>query len=284
MKSDMNKTARELLAERKKRVEDATNLRVPDRVPSIPRFDYFAAKYAGITNYDAFYNAKKWKAACRKTITDFQPDMYIVSYIVPGPVLEALDPRQVKWPGHGVLPDHSHQFSDEEIMKADEYESFLNDPSDFALRSYLPRVYGALEPFQKLPPLSHMLLSYTKATLTSLLVKPECMEAFKALFKAGRAMQKWNAIMDSMPQEMEELGFTPFYRSTTMPPYDVLQNFLRGMRGTMLDIYKQPEKIVEACNKILPLGNRYRGNCGKNIRQPPGACPHPLGLGRFYVK
>jgi uroporphyrinogen-III decarboxylase len=37
-----------------------------------------------------------------------------------------------------------------------------------------------------------------------------------------------------------------------MPPYDVLQNFLRGMRGTILDIYKHPEKIVEACHKILP--------------------------------
>ena len=41
-------------------------------------------------------------------------------------------------------------------MKADEYGLFLDDTSDFLIRRYLPRVYGALEPFAKLPSLNAM--------------------------------------------------------------------------------------------------------------------------------
>jgi hypothetical protein len=37
-------------------------------------------------------------------------------------------------------------------MKADEYDMFLNDPTGFIIRRYLPRVCGALMPLAILPP------------------------------------------------------------------------------------------------------------------------------------
>lgn len=249
----MSKSPQELFKERTKRVEDAIQLKVPDRVPHIPYFHYFPAKYAGITARDAFYYPEKWKAACIKTVADFQPDMHSLAKITPGPVLNALDCRQVYWPGHGVPPEHTQQYRDQEYMKASEYNEFLYDPSDYAVRYYMPRVYGTLEAFQKLPPLRQMLMGYGESALTELLVKPEFSKALESLLQAGREMQKWNAVLGNLSAELNELGFPSYVEARSQAPFDLIQDYLRGMRGSMLDMYKQPDKVQEACEKLLPL-------------------------------
>jgi hypothetical protein len=67
----MNKTAEELGKEREKRVRDAIELRVPDRVPLVPLFSFFPAFYAGITPQEAMYDYGKAYQAYKKTILDF---------------------------------------------------------------------------------------------------------------------------------------------------------------------------------------------------------------------
>ena len=100
----MEKTPGELFKERTKRVEDAIRLHVPDRVPFVPSFQFFPAKYAGISCQEAMYDYDKLGMALKKLILDFQPDMYVNLYasLALGPTLEALDYRQLKWPGHGL--------------------------------------------------------------------------------------------------------------------------------------------------------------------------------------
>jgi len=44
----MTETTQELYQERKKRIDDAAQLRIPDRVPVDMSFGYFPAKYYGI--------------------------------------------------------------------------------------------------------------------------------------------------------------------------------------------------------------------------------------------
>ncbi|HTY63926.1 MAG TPA: hypothetical protein VMG30_16885 [Acidobacteriota bacterium] len=56
-------------------------------------------------------------------------------------------------------------------MKADEYDMFLNDPSGFMIRRYLPRIYGTLAPLSKLPPLDSMFIGLEY--LTPLFATPE---------------------------------------------------------------------------------------------------------------
>jgi hypothetical protein len=95
----MKKTAEELGKERLKRVKDAIELIVPDRVPLIPCFEFFAAYYTGITCQEAMYDYEKAYHAYKKTIIDFEPDMYPGPGLFrSGPVLEILDVRQLKWP------------------------------------------------------------------------------------------------------------------------------------------------------------------------------------------
>ena len=45
-------------------------------------------------------------------------------------------------------------------MTADEYDSLIQDPSNFFSNVYLPRVFGALEPFKMLPNLTGILEMY----------------------------------------------------------------------------------------------------------------------------
>ena len=68
-------------------------------------------------------------------------------------MLEAVDYKQLIWPGHGVGDNQPYQYLDREYMKADEYDEFIDDPTGFYLRKYLPRVCGVFEGFEEFPDL-----------------------------------------------------------------------------------------------------------------------------------
>ena len=80
----MEKTPETLYGERLKRVTDAVEGNVPDRVPTLVDFGYYAAKYGGITVRDAFYDTAKWTAAYVKTVVDFHPDVFHSLLYFPG--------------------------------------------------------------------------------------------------------------------------------------------------------------------------------------------------------
>ena len=248
-----SKEADEALKQREKRLYDAIELKVPDRVPIAASFDYFPAKYTGIDAQAAFYDARKWREAAMKTLIDFAPDSYFIAQMVPGQALEVLGCRQLRIPGHGVAPDSGHQFVEDEYMKAEELETFLADPSDYLIRVFLPRIFDAFAPLQRLPQLTGLLWGYGGIGAVQMLTEPDFVEMFEAMARAAREMREWNAVMGSFVPDMEDLGFPPYSVALTMAPYDALPDFLRGMRGSMLDLYRQPDKVLEACDRILPL-------------------------------
>src|SRR3989304_7169869 len=94
------KSAEQLLEERDKRVYDAIELRVPDRVPVTIQTGVFSARYAGIPLSAMYYDHAAYREACLKTVLDFEPDtgasMVLVSS---GLVNELLDVRHQRWPG-----------------------------------------------------------------------------------------------------------------------------------------------------------------------------------------
>ena len=135
-------------------------LRVPDRIPVMVLFGFFPARYAGFTAQEVMYDPEKMMTAQLKAMVDFQPDMDMNPYGTRflGPLLDTLDFKQLKWPGRGVAPHLSYQYVEAEYMKAEEYDHFLLDPTDFMFRRYWPRISGALKDC-KLPPL-HNIISY----------------------------------------------------------------------------------------------------------------------------
>src|SRR5512137_1593965 len=138
----MDKAAEQAYREREKRLLDAVQLKTPDRVPISIGLNYFPAKFTGTTTWAAYYDWPAWKEAYIKAARYYAPDRLLVVLNQSGNVLEALDSKQLRWPGHGVSRYHTHQFVEGEYMKEDEYDLFLNDTTDFLVRRYLPRVYG----------------------------------------------------------------------------------------------------------------------------------------------
>ena len=67
----MSKSSEELYEERTKRVHDAVQLKVPDRVPFVPFFTFFWAKYSGLNCRDAMYDYAGLAKAGKKLINPF---------------------------------------------------------------------------------------------------------------------------------------------------------------------------------------------------------------------
>ncbi len=248
----MDRTPAQLYRERERRVYDAVKLRTPDRVPVMVEFSYFPATYTGLTFEAPWYDYDGWLNACRKSVQDYAPDLVHMTPFFPGKVLEWLDPKALRWPGHGVAPSRSHQYLELENMKQDEYELFLRDPSDYILRFHLPRVCGALAAFGKLPRLTSGGYSYQGAfPLAEAMAKPEVAAAIETLQQIGRELEEWRSKMSSFGEEIDKLGFPQFNPGTAQAPFDSVSDFMRGMQGTMLDMYRQPDKLLAACDRIL---------------------------------
>jgi hypothetical protein len=249
----MDKETEALWKERNQRVMDAIHLKIPDRVPIELSFSYFPATYAGIQPAAAYYDYDKWLAATKKTVVDFAPDsVYYVQAFSPGKVMEYLEPKQTKWPGYGVSPEHGHQAVEGEWMKGDEYDAYFEDPSDYALRVLLPRTLGVMEPFKNLPPLSMLsgFGTFGALALGEALARPDVEKAVETLKKAAREWAEWRPKMAEFSKEIEELGF-PVGGIGGGAPFDVFSDSLRGMRGAMLDMYERPEQLLKGCEQQL---------------------------------
>jgi uroporphyrinogen-III decarboxylase len=131
-----------------------------------------------------------------------------------------------------------------ENMKADEYDLFMEDTADFMIRYVMPRTFGSLEPLANLPPL----YSAPGAIPYGLLASPEYTQMFQKLMEAGRLWAERQEQVRILSQELHELGYPDLetVRAGGGSPFDSISDFLRGMRGAMLDMYRQPDKLLEA--------------------------------------
>jgi hypothetical protein len=260
------KTTLQLYAEREKRIRDAVELRQPDRVPFSIHDDF--PGYGKILNSAAYYDPITWRTTVRRVTTELEPDMGGAGIPNSGPALDILDARNRLWPGGPLPPNYEYQFVEGEYMKADEYDMFINDPGSFMIRRYLPRVYNALLPLAQLPPLDSLFMGFEG--LTPLFANPEFLEMAQRLAKAGRAMQEFKEAIGNQSGELAELGFPPMMSLGGVggAPFDTLSSSLRGMKGSMLDLYRQPENVLQACEIILrrrialanPADPQKRGN------------------------
>jgi hypothetical protein len=248
----MSDSAKRLYNEREKRVTDAIELRTPDRVPIIVRFNFFPAKYTGATAEELMYNPKKTEESYWKVIRDFEPDMIQNPFErFLGPLLDALDCRQARWPGRNLPAHLPYQFVEQEYMKAEEYDLFLDDPTDYALRYLIPRGYGGLAPLGRLPYLADKFAAIPG--LTSLFTKTEFLEMARALFEAGQAQEQAERVTSGFDEEMALLGFPQASHGGGAggAPFDLFSDRYRGMRGAMLDMYRCPDKLLAASARVL---------------------------------
>jgi hypothetical protein len=293
------KSVEQLLLDREKRVMDATELRIPDRVPVVLGTGVFAARYAGLTASTMYYDHTAYRAASKKMLLDFEPDNGPAGVGSSGLVLQLLDSRQYRWPGGNLPPDGTYQFVEGEYMKADEYDHFLSDPADFIIRRYLPRTYTAFEILAELNPIKCNTDSKELADILGMLYRPD----FSALITILDEMKRLDAngileILHSVQKEqlklagesadftseMERLGFpsgigTPGYAGSTFAPFDTISDRLRGMRGAMIDMFRSADKLLAACDRILDWEMRAAVPAKPDRRGNPAKSGMPLHRG-----
>ena len=237
------------------RIKDAIQMKkTPDRVPACILPSFFPVYNAGITPKEAMYDYDKLGAAYKKFLVDFHPDMHIGADMPgPGRFFEAVDYKLYSWPGHGVAPEQSYQANEGEYMKAEEYDDLIEDPSNFFIHTYLPRVFGAWGPLQALPAFTGILEMYGLGYNFIPFGVPPVQESLKKLMEAGNEVMKWVGTIMGWNAETTAMGYASLLAGFTKAPFDVLGDTLRGTRGIMLDMYRCPDRLIEAMDRLVPL-------------------------------
>lgn len=240
---------------REKRFYDALALRKPDRVPVASLAAFFVTRYSGLTNAEAMYDYEKmaaaWLASTKKLNWDMAPPPFVA---FPAPVMELFGLRTFRWPGKHFPDNSPYQFVEAEYMLADEYDEFLKNPSDFVMRKMMPRMAEALEPFGLFPPLYWLSSGYTMIMLfASVLGAPPVQGMLQKLIEVGQEMNKVNAVQGKLIADLAGAGYPLITFAFAEAPFDWVSDMFRGLRGVMLDMYRQPDKLKAAIELFTPF-------------------------------
>lgn len=239
--------------DRVSRLTGAINLKEPDRVPVMLPISNFPVHYGGITVQKAMYDYDELRRVWMKFFAEFDTDVYRSPFLVmPGKVFEGLDYRLYRWPGHGLAASApSYQFVEGEYMKADEYDAMIQNPADFWMRVYLPRIFGSFEPFRQLAPFNNLIEVPTAYFLPY--ARPDVQASLQALIEAGQEIARWHEVVKDCDRQALAAGFPSLQGIAIKAPFDVIGDTLRGTQGIMKDMYRQPDKLLEALEKVADM-------------------------------
>jgi hypothetical protein len=242
--------AKKKYKERATRMIKAIKMEIPDRVPVHIIGGSMVAYNAGYTYKELLYDYAKIKPAWIKWLQDYDQDTNDAPMFFSARAYEILDYKVNKWPGHG-LPDNAtlHNFVEKEYMRADEYDLFIKDQLDFGLRYFTPRTWGAFAPLADMPSLS----SYQglPRRLMGMCLDPAFRKLFKAIDTAAKEQGRFQKVIGECAMISLEMGYPPLGGGVMLAPFDTIADMFRGTRGSAVDIYRQPEKLLEALEVIV---------------------------------
>ncbi|RLE57925.1 MAG: hypothetical protein DRJ40_01595 [Thermoprotei archaeon] len=242
------------LRERKERIERVLTGKVPDRVPFIPSFHFFPARYIGVSYADYSSDYRLFVKAVFAVYRDFDfdlaglalpgagmtlplnfifieryPDLATTTFAIARPFHDILRDKYTRWPGRELPPNVSAQFIGGKFMEAEEYDELAENPIEFISRKIIPRVYEALR-------------------------DPTSPEAYGALVRFGMEVVKFSgALMELMTKLREELGYPTIPLGMGYAPLDFIADHLRHVTYTLTDLYRYPDKVKRALDALTPL-------------------------------
>jgi hypothetical protein len=240
---------------RVQRFKDVIELKKPDRVPILIMSTFMPANLHGVPPYDVMYDTDKLKSAYTKFMVEYEPDYYITpAFAGNGKIFEILDYKLLRWPGHGIPKEATgYQYVEGEYMMPEDYPALIDDPSDFWLRTYMPRIFGALEPLKMIPPFTDQWEPVMAGPSMIPFGIPPVQEALKALMEAGNEAMAWIQQIGAIEESFMSMGFVNCAGGATKAPYDYLADTLRGSRGIMMDMYRRPDMVIKAMERITPI-------------------------------
>jgi hypothetical protein len=242
--------ARRNYQERALRFVNAYRVEKPDRVPVSLPVDNWPAYLAGMDLITVINDYDKARQAWKEFYNNFETDLAVSpGMALPAKVYALLDYKLYSWPGHGLPPNASSiQFVEGEYMKEDEYDLLIHDPSDFWMRTYIPRVFGAFEPWKYLNPFTSII--EVPAAWFMPYTRPDLQAAAQRLIDIGKELTVWSKMTGEFQQWAQESGH-PVPRTTLCKaPFDTIGDTLRGTRGIIRDMFKRPEQLLEAIDVV----------------------------------
>jgi uroporphyrinogen-III decarboxylase len=229
-------TPEELYQQRLARYTTAMRNEQPDRVPLRPFVAEWTGRYAGYTCQEMAHDYPKALEAARRCARDFDWDAVVPDMIATWTgMLQAMGLRYYAIPGIDLPPDVGHQYREpaphEAYMRADEYDQLIEDPTGFLLNIWLPRVAAPLQPIGSAVTESHNL----------------------SLIKGAMAMSQFFGDLQMQEQRLRtESGTVSAISGMLRAPLDMIADKLRGYLGLVDDLRQQPEKVLAACEALMP--------------------------------
>jgi len=236
MPSENKQDMEALYQARLRRYVTALNNRRPDRVPVRPFAAEFTGRSAGFTcqqltqNYpDAF---EAMVRCCKAYDWDAVPASMV--YVWTG-ITDAATARYYGVPGVDIPPDNGFQYreppEDAAFMREDEYDRLIEDPTAFLYEVWLPRATRKIAAAGEPVTLRHNV----------------------ALVSSAMAMtQYFNAFGPHCARLRSETGTPGAIAGILKAPFDIIGDKLRGYMGLTMDMYSQPEKVLKACEALMP--------------------------------
>lgn len=223
-------------AERLNRYVKAMRNEKPDRIPIRPFVAEFAAKYAGYTCQEVTHDYEKAFAAARKCAADFDWDAVVgnMVYVWTG-LTQAIGLKYYAVPGIDVPANTGFQYmephEDQAFMKPDEYDQLIEDPTGFLFNVWLPRVSTEVVPIGE----------------------PATYRNNLSFLKGGMAMLSYfGAFGTQNAQLRSESGTVPAIAGILKAPFDIIADKLRGYIGLTMDLFERQDKVLAACEALMP--------------------------------
>jgi hypothetical protein len=232
----MAKNMEKLYQERLKRYVTAMRNEKPDMIPIRPFVAEFTAKYAGYTCQEVTHDYEKAFAAARKCAADFDWDAVVSNmvYVWTG-LTEAIGLKYYGVPGIGIPPTTGFQYieppEEQAFMKPDEYDQLIEDPTGFLFNVWLPRVS---------PDVSAM------GGATSYRNNLSFLKGGMAMLTYFNAFGKQNELLRT------ESGTVSAISGILKAPFDIIADKLRGYLGLVTDVLERPDKVLAACEGLMP--------------------------------
>ncbi len=85
------------------------------------------------------------------------------------------------------------------------------------------------------------------------LALPQVQDTFQRLIDAGKDIQKRNEISARMMSVGPAHGFPSTMRILNVAPFDAIGDTLRGTKGILMDMFRHPDKLLEAIDVMTEL-------------------------------
>ena len=242
--------AKEQYRQRAQRFIDAYQVEKPDRVPVTLPLGNWPAYLAGTDLHTVMYDYDKLSAAWKKFYDNFETDLAVSpGMVLPAKVYDLLGYKLYAWPGHGLPMNATGiQFVEGEYMMEDEYDLLIKDPSDFWMRTYIPRIFGAFEPWKTLSPFTSMIEAPGAWFMPYM--NPKMQAAAQTLIDVGKELSVWTKMIGEFGRWAQESGYPATRMAFAKAPFDTIGDTLRGTKGIVRDMFRRPEILLEAMDVV----------------------------------